>query len=91
MNWRKEAIDQPLHALWSGSTVFMFMAGFTLAAAWAPILPFIAGVSITTLCWREVWQKRNNEGGILKNWPTKDTYGYVTGAVLGTVAGVLWL
>ena len=91
MNWRKEAIDQPLHALWAFVTVLLFFAGVGLAAAWSPLLICAGGVSLVVLCGREIWQKRHHDGGILANWPWLDTCGYVTGAVLGTVAGVIWL
>ena len=82
MNWKKEAIDQPLHCLWACGT-------FILPWVWLPLLS-VSAVSLFAICAREVWQKRNR-GGILANWPWLDTAGYATGAVLGTVAGVIWL
>ena len=83
MNWKKEAIDQPLHALWAG-------AAFAAPWAWLPIIS-LSAVSLFAICAREVYQKRHHDGGILHNWPWLDTCGYATGAVIGTVAGVIWL
>ncbi|GAG29468.1 unnamed protein product, partial [marine sediment metagenome] len=81
--WRKEVVDQFLHALWAFAT---FLAPW----AWLPLIS-VSAVSLAGICAREVYQKRDHDGGILENWPWLDTCGYSAGAVLGTVAGVIWL
>jgi len=90
VSWKKEIIDQPLHALWSGASVFAIMAplslGWPLWVAW----PVIAGgcASWAGLCHREWGQKRHKPGGIWHNWPWLDTVGYGTGAAVGALLAV---
>ena len=90
MSWRKEIIDQPLHALWSGASVFVIVAPLSLGwPSWLAVPLMIAGVvSLAGLCLREWRQKRHKPGGILANWPWTDTAGYAAGAVAGFLLAV---
>ena len=91
MNWKKEAIDQPLHALWSGVSIFAAIVGWS--AGW----PIGVSVALTTagsasligLCVRE-WAQKKDKGGILDNWPWTDTVGYTAGLIIGGALGI-WL
>ena len=87
MAWKKEIIDQPLHALWSGGSVLtLFLAWRVPMPLWASVL--LTGASLGSLagiCVREWAQKRHKPGGIWHNWPWLDTAGYAAGAVVGAL------
>ena len=90
MSWQKEIIDQPLHALWSGASVFAVVAPLTLRwPLWLAVPLAVTGVvSLAGLCLREWRQKRHKPGGIWHHWPWLDTAGYAAGAVAGVLLAV---
>lgn len=91
MSWKKEIVDQPAHALWSGvSAVAPFLAWSLPMPLWARVVLSVAALaSLVGICVREWAQKRDKPGGILANWPGLDSIGYGAGLVLGIVAGVI--
>ena len=90
MSWKKEIIDQPLHALWSGVSVFMIVAPLTFGwPLWLAVLSVVAGeASLAGLCFREWRQKRDKPGGIWHHWPWTDTSGYSAGLVAGILVAM---
>ena len=91
MSWFKEPIDQSLHALWTWLTFFLPWVAWKMPMPmWdATFLTIAAVCSLVALCVREVRQKSDQPGGILHNWPWTDTCGYLVGAALGTIRGVV--
>lgn len=90
INWHKEAIDQPLHALWAGVSTWLVIYGLSVSH-----LPFHSAIIILagSLSWailigREVDQKKHKPGGILYNWPWLDSIGYGFGTIIGLAIAI---
>ena len=77
--FRKQAVDQPLHFTWAYATTFVPFIN--------PWLAFLTGFSFAIMIAREI-----SQGDSPRPWDQPlDIFNYILGAISGVIGGLLWV